>query len=317
MANSPVNLLHEIQASVMQETDVDVGRVLLKLRFLASRLGSDLLEEWIKHELDGYPEEIPVPDYRKMGVTYRGMFSGPCGERLNNMSIPPASIRKYAGERWVVHEMRQGIAEIDDLIRSSRNDEGGMLQIDVSDLILVLQGKIYKGMACNGITGILSISELVGLHFSVRKRVLELTIRLEKEVPVAGEITIGTQSTTTPAETAKAATHVTHQTIYAKNFTVISNSGEGTQSVSVSNISKGDIAAFEKALTEGGIDEADASELAKIVSEEEPHNKEDPFGRRAKAWIARNLDKPLKGSWKIGKEIAVKLLTEAAKQYYF
>ena len=54
-----MSLLREIQASVMQDADIDVGRVLLKLRFLASRLGSDLLEEWIEHELDGYPRELP------------------------------------------------------------------------------------------------------------------------------------------------------------------------------------------------------------------------------------------------------------------
>ena len=310
-----MSLLHEIQASVMEETDVDVGIVLLKLRFLAARLGSDLLEEWIKHELDGYPEGIPVPGYRKVGVTYTGTFSGPYGDGLNNVPIPLAAIKKYAGERWVRCEMRQGIAEIDDLVRSRKNDIG--VQINASDLIHLLQGKYYKEMACISITGVLSISELAGLHFSVRKRVLDLTIRLEKEVPFAGEIAIGMQSTTIPTETAKAATHVTHQTIYTENFTVISNSVEGTQSVSVSNISKGDIAAFEKALTEGGIDEDDASELAKIVSEEEPHNRESPFGRRAKDWIAKNLDRPVKGSWKIGKEIAIRLLTEAVKKYYF
>ncbi len=312
-----MSLLREIQASVMQETDIDVGRVLLKLRFLASRLGSDLLEEWIEYELDGYPEGIPVPKYRKMGVTYFGMFTGPYGDGLDNMSIPLTSIKKHAGERWVTYEMRQGIAEIDDIIRSSKNDRSGSLQINVSDLILLLQGKIYKGMACNSITGLLSISEVVALQFSVRKQVLDLTIKLEQKIPAAGEITIEKPSTTLPVETAEATTRIAHQTIYADYYTVISNSGTGIQSVSVSNIRKGDVNAFEKALIEGGIPEVDASELATIISEEDPQSKEKPFGERATAWLAENLDKTVKETWNVSKEIAKKLLTEAAIQFYF
>ncbi|WP_392664742.1 hypothetical protein [Amaricoccus sp. B4] len=61
----PMSLLREIQQSLMQEKS-PIGPVLLKLRFLASRLGSDVLEEWIKYESEGYPSSSEVPDYRKL-----------------------------------------------------------------------------------------------------------------------------------------------------------------------------------------------------------------------------------------------------------
>ena len=286
-----MSLLREIQASMIQDADIDVGIVLLKLRFLASHLGSNLLEEWIKHELEGYPEEIFVPNYRKIGVTYIGSFSGSFGSGVNNAPIPLALVEEYAGEGWVTYEMRQSIAEIDDLVRSRKKNNNKKLQINASNLILILQGKIYKGMACNSITGLLSISEVVALQFSVRKRVLDLTIELEKKIPTSGEITIENPSNSLSTETAQTTSRIAHQTIYTENYTVVSNSGTGAQWVSVSNIRKGDISAYEKALIEGGIPEADASELAKIVSEEEPLSRDDPFGERAKAWLAQNLEK--------------------------
>ena len=61
-----MSLLREIQASLMQQGQ-DIGPIVLKLRFLASRLGSGLLEEWVKHESEGYPGSVAIPDYRKIG----------------------------------------------------------------------------------------------------------------------------------------------------------------------------------------------------------------------------------------------------------
>jgi len=312
-----MSLLQEIQSSLMQDAKIDMGQTLLKLRFLAAQLGSNLLEEWVKYELDGYPEDLPVPNYRKLGVAYKGTFTGSFGSGFKNAPIPPVLIKKYAkGPRnWIVYEMRQSIAQIDSLVQAS-NDAGDTLNFDASNLIILLQGKVYKGMACNSITGVLSKAEIEGLHFAVRKRGLDLTINLEKEVPISKEIVIG-KTIAVSEETAASATLAAHRSIYAENFTVIVNSGEGDQSVSVSNVRKGDIAAFEKALVEGGIDKDDASKLAKILPEEEPQSRADPFGKKASAWISKKLEKSAEGSWQLGKEIAKELLIKAATGYYF
>lgn len=68
-----MGLLHEIQESVVQD-GADLGSVLLKLRLLAARLGSEVLEEWVKHESEGYPEDAEIPPYRMVGVSYTGTF---------------------------------------------------------------------------------------------------------------------------------------------------------------------------------------------------------------------------------------------------
>ena len=83
-----MSLLQKIQESVVNEK-ADLGSILLKLRLLASRLGSDLLEEWVKHEAEGYPKDIDVPSYRVVSVSYRGSFSGSFGAAINNAQIPP------------------------------------------------------------------------------------------------------------------------------------------------------------------------------------------------------------------------------------
>lgn len=82
-----MSLLHEIQTSVVQE-GANLGSVLLKLRLLAARLGSEPLGEWIKHESEGYPRDAEIPSYRVIGISYRGTFSGPFGSGIRNAQIP-------------------------------------------------------------------------------------------------------------------------------------------------------------------------------------------------------------------------------------
>src|SRR5882762_8593500 len=107
-----MSLLREIQASLMEGQAI--GPILLKLRLLASRLGSGLLEEWVKHESNGYPIDVELPSYRKIGVPFRGTFSGPFGSGIKNAPIPPYLIEKHAGPNWNLWPMRQSVAAIDE-----------------------------------------------------------------------------------------------------------------------------------------------------------------------------------------------------------
>ena len=305
-----MSMLSEIQSSLMQE-ETGIGSILLKLRFLASRLGSDLLEDWVKHETEGYPKGVAVPDYRKVGITYTASFSD-IATRIQNAPIPSYLIKKHAGDQWVTHEVRDSMAAVDDLIRISRQNDSS-IGINASNLILLLQGKVYPGMTCHSVSGALSTSALVGLQSSVRSHVLELTIELEKTVPAAADIEVGPRPIAFSANDTDRVTYITNQAIYG-NYTEISISGSGAQFTLT--IGERDSGAFTKALVQGGIAEPDAAELAEIVATEEPEGKDEPFGVRAKDWISKNIGKAVNGVWKVSLSVAEELLREATLRYY-
>ncbi|WP_180897255.1 AbiTii domain-containing protein [Martelella soudanensis] len=219
-----MSLLREIQQSLMQENS-EIGPVLLKLRFLASKLGSDLLEEWVKHEGEGYPKDVEVPEYRKLTVTYKATFSGAFGSGITNAPIPPFLIEKYCGDGWNEYSIRQSVAAVDSLLSGG---EGGVLQINASDLILLLQGKIYENMACNSVTGILSKAGLVELQYAVRSKILEFTIELEKKIPAAAEVKIGAAEQLNVQDTEKV-TQLTHQIFLGDVTTIHSSGGENNR----------------------------------------------------------------------------------------
>ena len=220
-------------------------------------------------------------------------------------------IEKYAGKSWNIHEERQSVAAIDDLIKFSKG-KGGRLQIDASDLILLLQGNVYEGFACNSVTGFIPVGALVELQSSVRTRVLELTIRLEKEIPRVATIAVGPQSNHSTMDTNEVS-QINNQVIYDNHVEIHSS---GAEAQFVLNIGRGDINAFTKALTASGIPESAAKEFATIVSEEKPESKVEPFGERARDWLSRNLGRFADGSWKVGIAAGTNLLTEAAMRYY-
>ncbi len=302
-----MGLLSDIQKSLMD--GADIGPILLKLRFLASRLGSDILEEWVRHEAEGYPGSAELPSYRKIAISYIGDFSGPFGSGIRNAPIPPYLIGKFAGKNWTSYHMRQSISGIEALVSG---DHDGHLAINAADLIIILQGKVYEDYACNSVRGNISTASLVEIQSAVRNRVLELTIAIERSVPGASEIDPGSGSKSSQSDADKV-TNITNQVIHG-NYTAISNSGSG--STFSLNISQGSVAELEKALADGGISPSDAADIAKIVAEEKPDIDGQPFGKKAREWLSGNVGKALNGTWKVGMDVATQVLTNAAKKYY-
>lgn len=303
-----MGLLLDIQSAILQDQS-DVAPILLKLRLLAARLGSKPLADWIKHESEGYPPGVEVPDYRVLGVSYSATFSGPFGSGIKNAPISPYLIEKFGGKQWTHYEMRQSIAEVDALLANTK--KSGTLSIDAANLILLLQGKVYPDYACNAVHGMISRASLASIRHAVLNRVLELTLELEKSVPGAKEVTLG-ETASLPASTAGATTQIAQQIIYGNVTSVSAQSGA---SVSIS-IDSGNADALTRYLTEAGIAAEDARELAELASSEKPESSAEPMGPKVKDWLIQNLKKAGGGVWKIGLAVATDVIKQALLKYY-
>jgi len=303
-----LSLLHQIQESVVQEGS-DLGSVLLKLRLLAARLGSEVLEEWVKHESEGYPKDAVLPKYRVVCVSYRGTFTGSFGASITNAQIPSYLIEKFAGDSWINYEIRDSIAAVDELVKSS--SDGGVLSIDASNLILLLQGKVYEGYACNDVSATMSRVSFSEIQQAVRSRILELTLELEKSIPAAAHVTFGApRSEGTNSEKVQ---QISQQIIYGNVTTAVAGGHGSNISVAIEERDKSSLIEYLEA---SGIPEADAAEFAQIVESEEPTSKDEPFGQEAKNWIASNIKKAAEGTWNVGVSVATTVLTEAALKFY-
>lgn len=296
-----MSLLREIQESLMRE-GTDIGSIFLKLRLLASRLGSDKLEEWVNYEMEEYPLGAILPDYRKLAVAYKGVFSGVSGMTPIRLSL----IKKHVGEEFLTYQERRGVVAVDHLVRENTS-KNGTVSFPVPDFIPRLHGKIYQGIACNGVTGVVSILDFANLVFSVRKRVMDLTIKLEKSVPASAT------DEQLPEKDANRVSITVENLIYG-NQNVVSSRGANAQ-LTV-NVEKQNISALINALTEGGIPESDAREFAGILSKEQPTSKEEPLGEEGTKWWATYLKKAAEEGKKIAVSALTKLVTEAVAKFH-
>lgn len=303
-----MGLLLDIQSAVLQDQS-SIAPILLKLRMLAARLGSQPLADWVKHESEGYPDDVDVPDYRVFGVSYRGTFSGPFGAGINNAPISPYLIEKFAGKSWTNYEMRSSIAEVDELLSNSK--ESGTLNIEAANLILLLQGKIYSGYACNEVTGTISRASLAAIRHAVLNRVLELTLEIERSVPGATDVSLG-EAVTLSGNASGVTTQIAQQIIYG-NYTAVSAEGSATVSISIDS---GNRESLSQYLTQAGIPEDDARDLAELASTENPESAAEPMGPKVKEWLLKNLRKAGSGTWKVGLAVATDVIKEALLKFY-
>ena len=300
-----MSILREIQAAILQDTP-DLGSILLKLRFLASRLGSEPLEDWVRFEAEGYPDAKAVPEYRVIGLAFTGSWSGPFNSGIRNAPIPTYLVEKYAGERWTKYRVMESIAGVQEMATS-----GKAMGINAADLILMLQGKVYEDYACNEVTAQMSPIALKEIVQTVRARILELTIELEKRVPAAVEVNLQQVISKTP-ENAAAVTQIFNQTVYG-NVTHVTAT-DGAQ-VSLA-ITTGDSVSMASELAKAGLPNDAAKEITDIVALEKPLSADEPLGPKALAWIKKNAPKAAVGAWKIGSSVATDVLKEAALRYY-
>ena len=307
-----MSLLLSIQNGAISE-DSALAPLLLKTRLLASKLDSDVLADWVKYESNGYPKGVPVPDYRKVGVTYRGSFNGPFNSGISNAQIPSFLIKKLCGKNWVRHEMRSSVSGLQDLVRSIEGGSGQLQLANTADLIPMLQGNVYPDYACHDIQGTMSASNIVEALHAVRSLILELCIKISDEFPEAAKIEASDMERNMSDEKSGQVTNIVNQTVYGTN-TNITSSGDFAQ-ININNTQKS-INELTKVLSENGILEADAKQISAIISSEKPNLGKEKLGKKAQEWLAKNIEKAVDGTWDIGISTATDLVSKAAARYY-
>jgi len=297
--------IEDIQNSAV-DANSDLGTLLRKCKLRAARLGSQLLEDWLIWESNGYPDNIPVPAYRVWPLEIRGNFAGALGSSLTNVTIPYACLPEKARRTYENYECRYSIAAIEEMVSKAINDT---LYVGTSDLMLFLSQKVFRDMTCLQASASFGTSILIELLNTVRNRILDFALAVWKEAPNAGELGNGPSA---KLESTRV-TQIFNTTVYGGSANLV---GTSNASEIAFHIGVEDFSSLERVLNENGITKEDIETLRAAIESEPVPTEKGKFGTQVSAWIAKMMKKAAEGSWKIGLGAAGNLLAQAISKYY-
>ncbi len=174
-----MTLLRQIQEE-LASSDVDVVVVLRKCKILARRLHSDQFAQWLDWELNGYPKEAEVPEYRTVHPVHYASFSNGYWS-IQQQSISTMLIDKEWRHLFEPFPYRAGIEAVKTLAAAKG---GGMLERN--EFRFLLKNKVVD-LPCHQFWSQISDVELKQIVSAVTNRLLDFVMDIEAENPNAGE----------------------------------------------------------------------------------------------------------------------------------
>ncbi|MDD2716155.1 MAG: hypothetical protein PHW04_09690 [Candidatus Wallbacteria bacterium] len=283
----------------------DLGTILRKCKVLASKLNCSELGDWLIWESNGYPENVEVPNYRIWRLEMRGHFSGVCGSGLRNAPVPMVSLPEHIRASYERYKCRNSISNIEATLQGLKSAK--TLQISTGDLNLVLGKTVYQYMNCLEVWGEFNSLELVEVLNTVRNRILDFTLKFEKEISTEnGEIAIRRSE-----QSDNKIAHIFHTTIYGGSPTI--GTCDYSQNLNITYLSPDSL---EKELIRNHVPQDDIKELLKAINEDVlPAEKKNP-GPKVTDWICNMMKKAADGTWKVSLTVAGNVLTQAVMKYY-
>lgn len=180
-----MSLFDEIQDEILSAASLST--VMRKAKVLAYRLKNQEFKEWVEHELNGYEETSPLPEYRKVSTHSKGDFLRP-GLKISDVPIPtiniPGDIRKVINEV----NMRQGIKELEALLETLDSSKADTLAVPwPANLLPALSCRVFEYASCLGAWRVITKGHLTKIVENTRNRLLTFILELADRYPEAAK----------------------------------------------------------------------------------------------------------------------------------
>lgn len=222
MARQP-DLLSEIEAGA-HDPRSDLAAVLRKCIALGGATGSEALRHWASRELKGYGADHPVPDYRnaEAPLLLDGMTAGPTSvTKVTGQMMTPNMLPDFARDEIDTKVLfPQPIAEIEEMLRRARKDEGHAICLSppgMSLLLPLINQKLGHHQHVERFYWSVSEISLAGILDMVRTNLVELVAEMRAGTPAG-------QALPTP----EVANQVVNFVINGKGIRVVTNQVSGS-----------------------------------------------------------------------------------------
>lgn len=250
---------------------------------LGRRLQYQPLGDWVKWELEGYPPEVEVPEYRRFTVVNKGNFQGAW---RGVFEIPLYVLPEELRDKFSGHEVRDSISEFQDLLK--RAADHGSLRIPWPvELAIQYCGKHVRGSQCVSAWMEVSPSAMAALLDQVTTRILDFALKIEADFPNAGDVG---GLTVRPTEAALSQTFNTTINGSVQNYAAGSNNVEQA----AISIAPGDLPALVQELKKLGVTDEDLRLLPEALDDDQKAGA-GGVGPAVKKWLGSATSKVAQG----------------------
>lgn len=286
------------------ESSTSLPDLLRRLKVLASRLGNNELLTWVNLELEGYGPKNPLPDYRMFQVQSFGNFYGAFGRRLTHAPIPLSSIPEEFHEVVYFAKIRESISALENLIS---NSSGESLKILWSADLIKFNGQdIYQDMVCLSAWQQISIGSLLTILETIRSRLLNFVLELEKIDPKIGSYVANDK------EFSNERVDQIFNTVILGNVNYQSSIDQSFNSHV--EVKFEDFQSLNEYLMSNKVSEEDIKELKPIL-EEMKEKKSNSWSEDLQKWVGKMLAKAASGVWAVSVNVASNVLVNVIIGY--
>ena len=301
-------LLQDIVAEATRP-NCDLPSLLRKALVLASRLRNDELKMWVSHELNGYPEQELVPEYRRSDVISYGFFADRFVGQAT-LQVPATVLPEEFREKYRRVVLQNPINALVDLLARSK-EKGSEITFPWPSAARQYAQKVSP-LQCISAWRSLNPSFVAGVIDTVKTRILLLSLDLEAADPGAGDVP-STQSTLSEAKVNQIITTHIHGTV--QNF---SAGGDNVTQTATLAVFAGDRQSLLQAVRSAGLQAEEVEELSSALAADEagPETGQASMGQRVKAWLGNLHVKAAQGLASVSTEVVAGLITAALLAYY-
>ncbi len=299
-----MKLIEEI-IDLLSSKEPNLTTALMKTKVLLYKLDEKRLVDWVNSELNGYPDDANLPEYRVIHTSVRGNV-GSISYSYSNQNLPLLHLEAEIIKKLETDILSQSIAVIEDYAKS----ENLTFQIP-AELYSLFDKGLTPGYRVTSAWKVCAAGAMRQVITEVSSRLLDFILELSEKFPDEMQ----------PSEMKEKSKEVGvsdlfNHTVFGDNTTIVVGDSN-TQHIK-NKIVKKDFDSLRKVLLDNGLSKNDISDLSNAIVSDSSSLEvaEKRLGKNVSDWMATMISKAGSAAWDINIGAAGSLLASAIAHYY-
>ena len=293
--------------SELSEPQPSLIDALVKTKVLLHRVGRRDLVDWVNNEINGYPDDAPLPSYRVIPAHVKGNVTNNAYS-YSDHPLPTMHLTKEQRKRLEELEMRDSIAVLEGL---AKHDTKGLQRPLPVEYAAFFNKALSGGYKVQQAWCDIGIGRFAQITAQVRSKLLDFLLDVSEKVGAD----MSDEAVKRVAQSPETGS-MFNNAIFGDNVTILV--GHNNQQTVRNSVERGDFDSRAAFLRAKQVQESDVAALQQAIAADSTSTEvaEKSFGPQTRSWLSRMMDKAINAAWQVEIGVAGGLLTNALSRYY-